>query len=97
MLWDSIALGLGLQVRPNGRKTWIVHRRCNGSVIRRTVGTLDALTVEDARHAARLLIADAEAGSTPARVPTMRTFGPAFLADCAERGSSRQGGRTRAA
>ena len=85
VLWDSIALGLGLRVRPNGRKTWIVHRRCNGSVIRRTVGTLDALTVEDARHAARLLIPDAEAGSTPATVPTMRTFGPAFLADCAER------------
>ena len=85
VLWDSIAPGLGLRVRPNGRKTWIVHRRCSGSVIRRTLGTLDALTVEDARHAARVLIADADAGSTPATVPTMRTFGPAFLADCAER------------
>ena len=85
VLWDSIAPGLGLRVRPNGRKTWIVHRRCNGSVIRRTLGALDALTVEEARHAARALIADADAGSTPATVPTMRTFGPAFLADCAER------------
>ena len=85
VLWDGIAPGLGLRVRPNGRKTWIVHRRCNGSVIRRTLGTLDALTVEDARHAARVLIADADAGSTLATVPTMRTFGPAFLADCAER------------
>ena len=85
VLWDSIAPGLGMRVRPNGRKTWIVHRRCNGSVIRRTLGTLDALTVEGARHAARALITDAETGSTPATVPTMRTFGPAFLADCAER------------
>ena len=70
---------------PHGRRTWIVHRRCNGSVIRRTLGTLDALTVEDARHAARVLIADAEADSAPATVPTIRAFGPAFLADCAER------------
>ena len=84
VLWDSIAPGLGLRARPNGRKTWIVHRRCNGSVVRRTLGTLDALTVEDARHAARALIADAEAGTTMT-VPTVRTFAPAFLADCAER------------
>ena len=85
MLWDSAAPGLGLRVRPNGRKTWIVHRRCNGSVVKRTLGTLDALTVEDARHAARVLLADAGANNTPAAVPTVRTFAPAFLADCAER------------
>ena len=85
MLWDSAAPGLGLRARPNGRKTWIVHRRCNGSVVKRTLGALDALTVEDARHAARALLADAEAGGAPAAVPTMRTFGPAFLADCAGR------------
>ena len=85
VLWDSAAPGLGLRARPNGRKTWIVHRRCNGSVVRRTLGALDALTVEDARHAARALLADAEAKRAPAAVPTVRTFGPAFLADCAER------------
>ncbi len=83
VLWDNAAPGLGLRVRPNGRKTWIVHRRCNGSVVKRTLGTLDALTVEDARHAARVLLADAEANSTPAAVPLMRKFASAFLADCA--------------
>ncbi len=85
MLWDSAAPGLGLRARPNGRKTWIVHRRCNGSVVKRTLGALDALTVEDARHAARALLADTEANRAPAAVPTVRTFAPAFLADCAER------------
>ena len=85
VLWDSAAPGLGLRARANGRKTWIVHRCCNGSVVRRTLGALDALTVEDARHAARALLADAEALGTPAAVPTVRTFAPAFLADCAER------------
>ncbi len=63
----------------------IVHRRAGGSVVRRTLGALDELTVEDARHAARALLADAETGGAPATVPTVRTFAPAFLADCAER------------
>ena len=85
VLWDSAAPGLGLRARPNGRKTWVVHRRCNGSVVKRTLGALDALTVEDARHAARALLADAEAKRAPATVPTVRTFAPAFLAGCAER------------
>ena len=85
VLWDSAAPGLGLRVRPNGRKTWIVHRRSGGSVIKRTLGALDALTVEDARHATQALIADAGTGGTPAAVPTVRTFAPVFLADCAER------------
>ena len=39
----------------------------------------------DARHAARAVLANAEAHGTPAAVPTVRTFSPAFLADCAER------------
>ena len=43
VLWDSAAPGLGLRARPNGRKTWIVHRHCNGSVVRRTLGALAAL------------------------------------------------------
>ena len=74
VLWDSAAPGLGLRARPNGRKTWIVHRRYNGSVVKRTLGALDALTVEDARHAARALLGDAETHGTPATVPTVRTF-----------------------
>ena len=85
VLWDSAAPGLGLRARANGRKTWIVHRRAGGSVVRRTLGALDALTVEDARHAARAMFAETQANGTPAAVPTVRTFAPAFLADCAER------------
>jgi len=85
VLWDTDTLGLGLRARPNGSKTWIVRRRCAGGVVRRTLGTLDSLTVGDARHAARAVIAGAESGNTPAAIPTVRTFAPAFLADCAER------------
>ena len=77
--------GLGLGVRPNGRKTWIVQRQCAGDVVRQTLCTLDALTVVDARQAARAILASAEAGETPATMPTVQTFAAAFLADCAER------------
>ena len=81
VLWDSLAPGFGLRVRPNGRKTWIVHRRRAGAVVRKTLGALDALSVENARQAGRALLAEAKAGT----VPTMRRFAPSFLADCAER------------
>ena len=84
VLWDSIVPGLGMRVRANGRRTWIVHRRLGPGVVKRTLGTLDALTVEAARRAASALIADADANAdTP--VPLMRIFGPVFLADCAGR------------
>ena len=85
VLWDTDAPGLGLRVRPNGRKTWIVRRRCAGDVVRRTLGMLDALTVEEARQAARATIASAESGNAPVTVPTVRAFAPVFLADCAGR------------
>ena len=85
LLRDSAAPGLGLRVRPNGHKAWIVHRRCNVSVIGRTLGTLDALTAEDARHAARVPTGDTATGAAPVAIPTVWTFAPEFLADCAER------------
>ena len=84
VLWDRIVRGLGLRVRPTGRKTWIVHRRLGRSVLKRTLGGFDSFTVEHARVAARALLAGA--GTSPdATAPLMRTFGPAFLADGRER------------
>ena len=83
--WDSAAPGLGLRAQPSGHKSWIVHRRCNGSVVRRTLGPLDAVTVEDGRHATRTVIAEAEAGDAVTTVPTVRAFARTFLADCTER------------
>ena len=86
MLWDGDVAGLGLRALPSGRKTWFVQRRVTGMVLKRTLSTTDAMTVEEARCAARVLIGEAEGSDgAPASVPTMRTFGPTFLADCAER------------
>lgn len=83
VLWDTTVRGLGLRVRPTGRRTWIVHRRLRGGVFKRTLGTFDSLTIDDARRGARALIAGTAGGDAPA--PLMRTFAPAFLADCGER------------
>ena len=63
---------------------------CTGGVgnglVKRTLSAADAMSVEDARRAARVLITEADSGGGAAMsVPTMQTFGPAFLADCAER------------
>ena len=70
----------------NGSKTWIVHRSVGNAMIKRTLSALDAMSVEDARRAARAVIEEAEAGDgAPASVPTMRAFTPAFLTDCAGR------------
>ena len=85
VIWDGVVTGLGLRALPSGRKTWFVQRRCNGSVLKRTLGALDALTVEDARHATRALFADAETGGATVAVPTVKAFASGFLADCAER------------
>ena len=83
VLWDITAPGLGLRAQPSGHRSWIVHRRCNGSVVRRTLGPLEALTVEEARHAVRKVIAEAETGDAVVTVPTVRAFARTFLADYA--------------
>ena len=86
VLWDGVVSGLGLRALPSGRKTWFVHRRVGNGVVKRTLSAADAMSVEDARRVARALIEEAESGdSAPASVPTMHTFGTAFLADCAGR------------
>ena len=78
--------GLGVRARASGYKTWIVQRRIGNAVVKRTLSAADAMTVEDARRAARVVIAEAECGDGAAlSMPTMQTFGPSFLADCAER------------
>ena len=86
VLWDGVVSGFGVRALPSGRKTWFVQRRVGNGFVKRTLSAADAMPVEDARRAARALVADAECGDGAAvSVPTMQTFGPAFLADCAER------------
>ena len=86
VLWNGVVSGLGVRARANGRKTWIVQGRIGDALVKRTLSAAEAMTVEDARCAARALIAETECGDGAAlSVPTMQTFGPTFLPDCAER------------
>lgn len=84
--WESGTSGLELRTQPSGHNSWNMHRRRNGSVVRRTLGPLDALTVEEARVAARALLADSAAGDRAAlTMPTVKIFARTLLAECAER------------
>ena len=86
VLWDGVVSGFGVRALPSGRKTWFVHRRVGNGLVKRTLSATDAMSVEDARRAARVLIEESKGGGGAAvSVPTMQTFGPAFLADCAGR------------
>lgn len=87
VLWDSEVAGVGLRARPSGRKTWIVHRRSAGSVLRRSLGSPEAATAGDARCIARALIAAAP-GATATTAPLLRAFGRAFLDDCESAGEA---------
>ena len=86
VLWDGVGSGLGVRALPSGRKTWFVQRRIGSGFVKRTLSATDAMSVEEARRAARALIEDTRRGEDAlVLAPTMRTFGPAFLADCAGR------------
>ena len=52
VLWNRAAPGLGLRVRTHGRKKWIVHQQCNGSVAKRTLGDrrVDEETAKEVRN-----------------------------------------------
>ena len=84
VLWDADVTGFGLRVLPGGSRSWVVHRRRRGGVLKRTLGPIDALPAGAARSAARRLLAGATA-DTGGPAPTLRAFAPVFLADCAPR------------
>src|SRR4051812_6072993 len=52
--WDESLRGFGVRVSPAGRKTWIVmYRRPSGLASRHKLGTYPAVTLADARLAAK--------------------------------------------
>lgn len=66
--WDEAVPGFGLRVSETGRKTWTLLYRPKGSkVVRRlTIGTLDRMSLADAREEARDALRDAAKGKDPA-------------------------------
>ena len=51
IVWDTRVAGLGIRVRPSGHRSFVWHGRVNGRAVRRTVGSVALMTVEEARGA----------------------------------------------
>jgi len=76
-LWDSEVSGLGIEVFPSGRKSWVYRYRVAGSPKQRII-TLDAysaLKLDEARDQARDYSRAAKAGSDPKRLRDAPTEG----------------------
>lgn len=71
VVYDSDLKGLGLRVMPSGARTWIVEYRPNGGgrrvgKRRMSLGSAQAVTPEQARQQARLVLGRVAAGEDPA-------------------------------
>lgn len=88
IVWDPALPCFGRRVRSGGRQTWIVQWRINGRTLRRTLGSLRDVCPEDARAAARDLLAHRATDNSsvrPLSAPLFAGFADQFLRDCAVR------------
>ena len=90
-LWDSELAGFGLKCTAGGRKVYLVQYRPGGrgtATRRLTIGEHGKLTPDQARDAARKVLADVELGGDPAankararRAPTIAELADLYLAE----------------
>jgi Arm domain-containing DNA-binding protein len=82
-VWDTVLQCFGVRVSPGGRKTWFVIVRVGGRQKRVTIGTHPALSLAEARGAARKRIRDAQLGllnvSTESPALTLGETIPLFI------------------
>ncbi len=85
-VWDDALAGFGVRVFPSGRKSYLVQYRAGGRSRRRSVGQHGALTAEEARKEARILLGEVAKGGNPAeerqralRAPTIASLCERFL------------------
>ena len=70
-LWDSDLSGFGLRIEPSGARTFVAKYRSfgggrNASQRSKTIGRFGALTVEEARKEAKIVLGAAASGQDPA-------------------------------
>jgi integrase len=64
-LRDAEGNGLRVRVTPNGAKSWVFEQSLNNRTIRRTIGSVTAHTIEEARAEAKRLSVLLDAGTDP--------------------------------
>jgi len=57
-LWDDIVPGLAVRALPSGKRTYVLQIRDGQKILRRALGSADALALEQAREAARQQIGE---------------------------------------
>jgi integrase len=67
--WDAKVSGFGLRLSPSG-KAWFIRYRLNGRRRRIVLGRFPAMSLADARAAARKLLGQVAAGADPAEAKT---------------------------
>ena len=64
--WDSDLAGFGVRVWPTGKKVYLVQYRADARTRRVKLGNHGALTVDEARKAAKVVLGDVARGEDPA-------------------------------
>lgn len=65
-VWDQDLSGFGLRIRSSGARSWICQYRHAGRSRRVKLGSVEKVSADAARKAAKKLLAKAELGGDPA-------------------------------
>jgi len=65
MLWDAVVPSFGVRVTDRARITFVVMRRLDVKILRRTLGAFPAMSLEKARRQARAFLEDIAGGVDP--------------------------------